>query len=36
MPHIDVSLYPGRGMEIKEPLAKKIEQLWAATATTYQ
>ena len=28
MPHIDVSLYPGRGMEIKEPLAKKIEQLF--------
>lgn len=27
MPHIDVSLYPGRTPEIKANLAKKIQQL---------
>lgn len=28
MPHIDVSLYPGRTPEIKEDIASKIEQLF--------
>ncbi|MBQ9708537.1 MAG: tautomerase family protein [Firmicutes bacterium] len=28
MPHIDVSLYPGRTPEIKENIAKKIETLF--------
>ncbi len=28
MPHIDVSLYPGRTPEIKESIASKIEELF--------
>ena len=28
MPHIDVSLYPGRSLEVKEEIAKKIEDLF--------